>query len=77
MPRMDGTGPMGFGAKTGFGRGICVGASNTRRTWGFGHGFGRGMGLCRSALGLSKDELLARKDLIDKRLAAIEQAEKQ
>lgn len=45
MPRGDGTGPMGQGAKTGKGSGNCQPTENTKRTgFGFGRGAGRGKG---------------------------------
>jgi len=53
MPRMDGTGPMGMGAATGRGLGICTGAYTNRANYvrrgrGLGMGFrrfaGRGLG---------------------------------
>ncbi len=46
MPGRDGTGPIGNGAMTGRGMGVCVGAPGLRYGSGFGVGFGcrRGMG---------------------------------
>jgi hypothetical protein len=45
MPYRDGTGPLGEGPKTGWGRGDCA-DDNVRneRGFGFGFGFGRGRG---------------------------------
>ncbi|MDD2427065.1 MAG: DUF5320 domain-containing protein [Eubacteriales bacterium] len=54
MPRLDGTGPMGFGSMTGRGFGPCAdeksGAVNDRRGRGraaYGRGMGRGGGYAR------------------------------
>jgi len=46
MPGRDGTGPIGSGAMTGQGMGVCAGAPGLRYGAGFGLGFGcrRGMG---------------------------------
>jgi len=45
MPRRDGTGPAGKGAKTGRQRGKCVGAKARRKVaGGKGRGLGRGRG---------------------------------
>jgi len=51
MPRQDGTGPLGQGAKTGRGLGPCGGGM--RR--GFGRGCGRGFG-SRRPITLTKEE---------------------
>lgn len=48
MPGGDGTGPMGRGAMTGRGFGICNDANVTE--YGIGFGFGRGLG-CRRGFG--------------------------
>jgi len=53
MPRRDGTGPLGMGAMTGRGLGVCTGVNAPiYGGWfgggcgrGFGRGFGRGLGL--------------------------------
>jgi hypothetical protein len=45
MPRMDGTGPMGAGAMTGRGLGLCTGLNEAR--YGIGRGRGMGFGPCR------------------------------
>lgn len=45
MPRRDGTGPMGMGARTGRGSGNCP--SDIRRSLGVTLGIGLGMGLKR------------------------------
>lgn len=39
MPRLDGTGPQGMGARTGWGLGPC--GCGLRRGFGRGYGFGR------------------------------------
>ncbi|MDD4843504.1 MAG: DUF5320 domain-containing protein [Anaerotignum sp.] len=44
MPRRDGTGPMGMGAKTGRGAGFCTGLATKENLGGFGCGFGCGFG---------------------------------
>ena len=54
MPGHDGTGPIGYGAMTGRGMGVCAGAPGLRNgagfgmgfgcRWGSGRGFGRGYG---------------------------------
>ena len=50
MPRRDGTGPMGAGAMTGRGLGICTGANAVK--YGVGLGMGLGLGLaCRRGFG--------------------------
>ncbi len=43
MPGFDGTGPLGRGPMTGWGRGFCVSPANRLRYWGF-RGFGGGWG---------------------------------
>lgn len=42
MPQQDGTGPIGQGALTGRGLGVCRGWFGGRRRFGFGKGFGWG-----------------------------------
>lgn len=69
MPRMDGTGPMGMGAGTGFGRGICRGNSGVRK----GIQFGRRMGLCRMQPENRKDLLLARKSMLQEELKVVDE----
>lgn len=73
MPRMDGTGPMGPGARTGFGRGICAGNPGVRKGMQSGHGFGRRMGLCRMRPESAKDRLLARKSMLQEELKAVDE----
>lgn len=60
MPGMDGTGPMGMGPSTGWGRGRCSGYATYGRPdyfggWGpgWGRGFGRGRGR-RSGVGFGR-----------------------
>ena len=51
MPRRDGTGPMGKGAMTGRGLGLCTGVKTRRNVAGLGYGFGLGAGYgCRRSL---------------------------
>ncbi|MFA9422799.1 MAG: DUF5320 domain-containing protein [Sedimentibacter sp.] len=45
MPRRDGTGPMGRGAMTGRGLGVCNGMNVNGYGVGYGRGYGRGLGL--------------------------------
>ncbi len=45
MPRRDGSGPMGAGAMTGRGLGLCEGADTNAADEKRGFGLGRGMGL--------------------------------
>lgn len=50
MPRRDGTGPMGEGAMTGRGLGLCESDSSAKRV--VGRGMGSGLGLfCRRGSG--------------------------
>ena len=45
MPGKDGTGPLGRGALSGRGLGICKEADASREVYGSGYGNGRGLGL--------------------------------
>ncbi len=45
MPRRDGTGPMGRGAMTGRGLGLCTEANTGRYGAGLAQGYGHGLGL--------------------------------
>lgn len=74
IPRMDGTGPMGLGAGTGFGRGLCAGNPGVRKGMQFGYGFGRRMGLRRMQPKNTKDRLLARKSMLQEELKAVDEA---
>ncbi len=51
MPGFDGTGPQGFGPRTGGGRGACTG-----RTYGVGYGRGAGRGWNRTGPWYASDE---------------------
>lgn len=74
MPRRDGTGPMGFGSKTGRGLGPCKGAiaeSNMIAGFGrtFGNGRGRGFGryfAANQASFITKKDMLLGKGLFAK-----------
>lgn len=83
MPGRDGTGPMGRGAMTGRGLGVCNGANVDFYGGGYGRGFGRGMGLgagfgCRRGFGrfvvdglavrTDMEILTEQKELLEKRL---------
>lgn len=72
MPRMDGTGPMGLGAKTCFRRGVCMNTREMRREMSSVRGFGHGRGFCRMAPKITKDELIARKAMLQNAIADIE-----
>ena len=50
MPRGDGTGPLGAGARTGRGFGNCDGEQTPAQRPGFGRGVGRGLA-CRRGFG--------------------------
>lgn len=70
MPRKDGTGPLGQGALTGRGAGVC--GTNTLRG-GLGLGQGRGYN-CRRvnfADTASKEELVKQKEILEARLDEI------
>lgn len=73
MPRMNGTGPMGLGARGGFGRGVCLCNSSFGKGMQFGRGFGRRMGLCRMQSESAKDRLLARKSMLQEELNAVDE----
>ncbi len=82
MPRMDGTGPMGEGPKTGRGMGSCDGEAGPRfgigrrmgRGFGFNcrRGFGRGLGLNRTSSMTRKELLEEQKGILKNRLEAID-----
>lgn len=81
MPRRDGTGPMGQGAMTGRGMGICNGGDNVQ--YGYGVGYGRRAGLnCRRGYfrynrpgapvyQQQPDSLKEQKELLERRLKEI------
>lgn len=56
MPGFDGTGPVGAGPMTGYGRGYCLGYANTGVDFfpRFGRGGGRGRRYCYYATGLPR-----------------------
>ncbi|NMA93143.1 MAG: DUF5320 domain-containing protein [Clostridiales bacterium] len=82
MPRMDGTGPMGEGPKTGRGMGSCEGEATPRygigrgRGRGFGsrcgRGLGRGRGLNRVSAKLNKETLEDQRDALKDKLSIID-----
>ena len=52
MPRGDGTGPLGEGPMTGWGKGNCDDANVSNRSgFGFGRGLGRGFGAAGRGFG--------------------------
>lgn len=72
MPRLDGTGPMGQGPRTGRGLGNCQGTG-----CGLGRGLGRGRGRFSFAnKTLTKEEqkklLLNEKEIIEKEISDLE-----
>ncbi len=72
MPRRDGTGPIGRGAMTGRGLGLCNSFNNP--TYGYGRGFGLGRGNCRRNPihnESSKDSLAQQKKVLEARLEEI------
>ncbi len=83
MPRMDGTGPMGEGPKTGRGAGSCSGEAAPRfglglgRGRGFGsrcgRGLGRGRGLNRVFAKTDKEALEDQRDALRDRLNVIDE----
>ncbi|NLL91802.1 MAG: DUF5320 domain-containing protein [Ruminococcaceae bacterium] len=77
MPRRDGTGPLGKGAKTGRGLGLCKGAAAVGMGLGLGlacrRGFGRGFRRFFSSDNATNKELLTeQKAVLQERLEAIE-----
>jgi hypothetical protein len=79
MPRRDGTGPMGMGAMTGRGLGVCTGVNAPIYGRGFGRGlglgFGRGFGFGANAnynQTASKEALQAQKEQLQITLDAID-----
>lgn len=69
MPGFDGTGPMGYGPVTGWGRGFCRGGGGGRRgrgrgfRGGFGGGPGRGWGWRRGMWDAADDPACERNRL--------------
>jgi hypothetical protein len=72
MPGRDGTGPLGQGAMTGRGLGVCF--AESRPIYGRGLGLGRGLN-CRRVINPvyadSKEVLVAQKAVLEARLEAI------
>ena len=79
MARRDGTGPMGQGPMSGRGLGPCGGGGASRFGAGFGagcrRGFGRGFGwnLPQPSEKAQKELLEGQKDMLKRRLEAIEE----
>lgn len=74
MPNMDGTGPLGEGPMTGFGRGKCLTDDKNNFSRfnypGAGRKRGYGLGPC-SIANNDRETLLAQKTLLEKRLELI------
>lgn len=73
MPGKDGTGPLGQGAMTGRGLGVC--GSDNRPIYGRGLGLGRGFN-CRRVnnnpiYANSKDALIEQKEILEAKIDAI------
>ena len=69
MPRMDGTGPMGCGPRTGWGNGACrQGATTAPR----GFGMRRGLGFNPNAPQNNRETLNAEKAILQERLANVD-----
>jgi hypothetical protein len=71
MPRRDGTGPLGQGAMTGRGLGLCTNSNN--QTYGYGRGFGlsRGNNCRRNTIQTNRNALTEQKKILEARLAEI------
>lgn len=77
MPGMNGMGPQGMGAQTGFGRGRCQNTNRRNsRNGGYGCGMGRhagrGMGFCRFAGMTEREALTNVRASLQERLADID-----
>ena len=86
MPRRNGTGPMGAGAMTGRGLGLCTGANAVKYgaghgmglglgfacRRGFGRGFGRGFAINQTSPKTQKELLTEQKTMLQDRLEAID-----
>ncbi len=85
MPQRNGTGPQGFGPRTGRGMGLCGGGNPGRGGDGGGRGWGRGFGAgCRGGRGwdsvevrneeesLTKESLSRRMDTLKAELERVE-----
>jgi hypothetical protein len=83
MPRRDGTGPMGAGAKTGRGLGNCsetrISERGIRRGMGlgcrrgFGRCFGRSLSIDQRSPETKKDVLCEQKNILQEQLKVIDQ----
>lgn len=78
MPRRDGSGPMGQGAMTGRGLGLCRGINYERCGYGLGYGlrrgFARGLGAYnagRFTVLTDKEILEEQKEFLKRRLDAV------
>ena len=74
MARRDGTGPLGRGAMTGRGLGICSGVNAVR----YGAGFGAGLGLgyaCRRGMGMGLGRGLGLNYVVDQPQSNLTQKE--
>lgn len=82
MPRRDGSGPMGQGAMTGRGLGLCRGINYERCRYGLGYGlrrgfargYGRGLGAYnagRFTVLTDKEILEEQKEFLKRRLDAV------
>lgn len=88
MPRRDGTGPIGAGAMTGRGLGLCTGANAVKCGAGIGMGLGLGLA-CKRGLNRgcgrkgrrNQDALQPQKEFLEKQKlmlqARLEEIEKQ
>ena len=72
MPRMDGTGPCGRGARTGRGLGNCMDSDSRFSSFRRGCGLGRGFGFCRFAGADERESLTNEKTALQNRLSSIE-----
>lgn len=84
MPRRDGTGPLGAGATTGRGLGLCTGANAIKNEAGlgqglglanrrgFGRGFGRGFAVNQTSTKSQKELLEEQKNMLKSRLDIID-----
>ena len=87
MPRRNGTGPMGAGAMTGRGLGLCTGANAVKYgaglgmmglglglacRRGFGRGFGRGFAFNQTSSKTQKELLNEQKTMLQDRLEVID-----
>ena len=72
MPRRDGTGPIGAGAATGRGLGLCTGVNAAGYGAGFGFGCRRGFGIIQTSQKTQKEMLQEQKNLLETRLKIID-----